>query len=193
VAASLDRLSMPSGLEAAVLRVVPVAVSAALFFLLYRIIPNRHVPARHALAGGILAAAVFEMMKSVFAAYIRAVPTYQLVYGAFASIPIFLVWLYLSWLVVLLGAEFTASLAWWRGPRGLHGDARSEEDRAAYAVGRALAMAGGVPVALASLGEAAGLPDDRMEDLLERLARTGAVGREDEGWVALPPGKAAGG
>ncbi len=56
-----------------------------------------------------------------------------------------------------------------------------------------LAMAGGVPVALASLGEAAGLPDDRMEDLLERLARTGAVGREDEGWVALPPGKAAGG
>ena len=189
VAASLDRLAMPSGLEAAVLRVVPVAVSAVLFFLLYRIIPNRHVPASHALAGGILAAAVFEMMKSVFAAYIRAVPTYQLVYGAFASIPIFLVWLYLSWLVVLLGAEFTASLAWWRGPRGLHEDARAEEDGAAFAVGRALAAAAGAPVTLASLREATGLPDDRIEDLLERLVRAGAVRREGKGWVARLPGE----
>ncbi len=73
------------------------------------------MPARHALAGGILAALVFEVMKSVFASYIRAVPTYRLVYGAFAAIPIFLLWLYLSWLVVLLGAEFTASLAYWKG------------------------------------------------------------------------------
>jgi membrane protein len=188
VAASLDRLSMPSEFEAAVLRLVPVAVSAALFFLVYRIIPNRPVPARHAIAGGILAAVVFEMMKMVFAAYVRAVPTYQLVYGAFASIPIFLVFLYLSWLVVLLGAEFTASLAWWRDLRTYREEERLEEDHAAFAVGRALAGAGGMPVAFASLREATDLPDDRLEDLLERLARSGAVRREAQGWVARAPG-----
>lgn len=185
VAASLDRLSMPSEFEALVLRVVPVVVSATAFFLVYRIIPNRHVPARHALAGGILAAVAFEAMKSVFAAYIRAVPTYQLVYGAFASIPIFLLWIYLSWLVVLLGAEFTASLGWWRGVRAGLEEARVEEDHAAFAVGRVLAAAGGAAVAFAALREATGLPDDRLEDLLERLQRGGAVRREGAGWAAV--------
>jgi membrane protein len=114
VAASLDRVAMSSRLEAMALGVVPVSVSALAFFLVYRIIPNRHVPALHATAGGVLAAIVFEVMKSLFAAYIRAVPTYQLVYGAFAAIPIFLLWLYLAWLVVLFGAEFTASLSDWQ-------------------------------------------------------------------------------
>jgi membrane protein len=188
VAASLDRLSMPTQYESMVLRVVPVAVSAAAFFLVYRIIPNRHVPARHALLGGIVAALAFEAMKAGFAAYIRAVPTYQLVYGAFASIPIFLLWLYLSWLVVLLGAEFTASLAWWQGSRGLAEDSRVEEDRAAFVVGRLLAAAGAEPVAFDSLREAAGLPDDRLEDILGRLARAGVVRREGRGWVAAAPG-----
>jgi membrane protein len=46
-------------------------------------------------------------MKSAFAAYIRAVPTYRLVYGAFASVPIFLLWIYVVWVVVLLGAVIT--------------------------------------------------------------------------------------
>jgi membrane protein len=189
VAASLDRLSMPTRYEAMVLRVVPVAVSAVAFFLVYRIIPNRHVPARHALLGGIVAAVAFEAMKAAFAAYIRAVPTYQLVYGAFASIPIFLLWLYLSWLVLLLGAELTASLAWWQGSRGLAEDSRVEEDRAAFVVGRLLAAAGGEPVAFEPLREAAGLPDDRLEDILERLVRSGAVRRAGGGWVAAPPGE----
>jgi membrane protein len=94
---------------------VPVSTSALAFFLVYRIIPNRHVPWPHALAGGVLAAVVFEAMKLVLAAYIREVPTYKLVYGAFAAIPVFLLWIYLAWLAVLLGAVFTASLSDWRG------------------------------------------------------------------------------
>jgi membrane protein len=115
VAASLDLVAMSSQLEALALHVVPVSTSALAFFLVYRIIPNRPVPASHALAGGVLAAVVFEAMKLVFAAYIREVPTYKLVYGAFAAIPIFLLWIYLAWLAVLLGAVFTASLSDWRG------------------------------------------------------------------------------
>ncbi len=188
VAASLDRLSMPTEVETLALRIVPVSVSALAFFLVYRIIPNRHVPSRHALAGGILAAVVFEVMKSVFAAYIRAVPTYRLVYGAFASIPIFLLWLYLSWLVVLFGAEFTASLAAWRNRRWRFEETAQARARAAFEVGRALAEAGGAPVPFETLCNAGDLPDDRIEKLLLGLEEAGAVRRSGKGWVIAGPG-----
>ena len=187
VAASLDRLAMPSQVDSLVLRIVPVSVSALAFFLVYRIIPNRHVPARHALAGGVLAALVFEVMKSVFAAYIRAVPTYRLVYGAFASIPIFLLWVYLSWLVVLFGAEFTASLAWWRNRQWRREDAPEAGMRGAFEVGRALAAAGGEPVPFEALRASVDLPHDRLEDLLHQLAESGAVRRTRKGWELVRP------
>ncbi|MBL0141751.1 MAG: YihY family inner membrane protein [Betaproteobacteria bacterium] len=191
VAASIGHLAMPLGMESALLEVAPVSVSALAFFLVYRIIPNRHVPARHALAGGILAAVVFEAMKSAFAAYIKAVPTYRLVYGAFASVPIFLLWLYLSWLVVLLGAEFTASLAYWRGRRWRRKDSPEAERRGAFEIGRALAAAGGEPVAFGRLRESIDLSDERLEDLLHHLVETGAVRRSRRGWALAEAGKGA--
>jgi membrane protein len=179
---SLDQIVMPSQFEALALRIVPVSVSAAAFFLLYRIIPNRHVPARHAIAGGVLAAVVFELMKSVFAAYVRAVPTYRLVYGAFAAIPIFLLWLYLSWLVVLFGAEFTASLAWWRGRRWCVVQSLPPLALEVFEIGRALAQAQGGPLTLAELGERTGVPREGLEEALGRLAEAGAVTSTPEGW-----------
>ncbi|MBK6982507.1 MAG: YihY family inner membrane protein [Betaproteobacteria bacterium] len=183
VTASLDRLVMPSQLESFVLRAVPVAGTALAFFLVYRIIPNRHVPARHALAGGILAAVAFEFMKSAFAGYLRAVPAYRLVYGAFAALPIFMLWIYLSWLVVLFGAEFTASLAWWRGRRWRGGDAPQPGLEGAFEIGRALATAGGEPVEFATLRQTVDLPDERLEDILRDLVQTGAVRRSRKGWA----------
>ena len=174
VAASLDRVAMPSGVESALLRLVPVTVSALAFFLLYRIIPYRHVPARHALAGGILAAVVFEVMKSVFASYIRAVPTYRLVYGAFAAIPIFLLWIYLSWLVVLLGAEFTAVARVLEGPpvarRGVSGGvpARGVRARARAGLGRRRSRCRSQ-----RLRESVDMPHDQLEDLLRHLEEDG--------------------
>ncbi|MGE0355972.1 MAG: YihY family inner membrane protein [Burkholderiales bacterium] len=189
LAASLDRLVMPSQLEALVLRMVPLAGSAIVFFLVYRIIPNRHVPALHALAGGVLAALAFELMKSVFAGYLRAVPTYRLVYGAFASLPIFMLWLYLSWLVVLLGAEFTASLAWWRGRRFLPDEARDPALAGAFGLGRVLCAAGGVPLPLARIRESVDLPEERLEALLAELCESGTVRRTPEGWALAPRGE----
>lgn len=187
VAASLDRVAMPSGVESLLLRLVPVTVSAFAFFLLYRIIPYRHVPARHALAGGLLAAIAFEVMKSVFAAYIRAVPTYRLVYGAFAAIPIFLLWIYLSWMVVLLGAEFTASLAYWKGRLWRTGESPEAYRRAAFDLGRVLAAAGAGPVPLQRLRESVDMPHDQLEDLLRHLEETGAVRRSRKGWALAGP------
>lgn len=104
-----------------VLDFVPLVLAAVAFTLLYYVVPNRRVLFRHALLGGFFAALLFEFMKGVFAYYIASFPTYTLIYGAFAAIPIFLLWIYLSWLVNLLGAVVCAALPNWRAARFVHG------------------------------------------------------------------------
>ncbi len=75
---------------------------------LYRFVPNTHVRWSHAWAGGLFVAAGFEVAKRGLAWYVSLVPTYSVVYGAFATLPIFLLWIYLSWVIVLLGAVVAA-------------------------------------------------------------------------------------
>ncbi len=94
---------------------LPWFLTTVAFAWLYFKIPNRVVRLSHALIGGCIAALLFELMKRGFAAYVTNFPTYKLIYGAFASLPVFLLWLYLSWLVILLGAEIAASLHYLQG------------------------------------------------------------------------------
>jgi membrane protein len=75
---------------------------------LYHYVPNTHVRWRHAIAGGFFVAAGIELAKRALAWYISQVPSFALVYGAFATVPILLVWIYLSWVIVLLGAVIAA-------------------------------------------------------------------------------------
>jgi membrane protein len=96
------------------LSIMPVVISALAFSMLYALVPNRSVPMRHAFAGGLLAALLFELSKRGFALYVTTFPTYEAIYGALAVVPIFLIWIYLSWLVTLLGAEFTYCLGIYR-------------------------------------------------------------------------------
>ncbi|TSE19240.1 YihY family inner membrane protein [Tepidimonas alkaliphilus] len=77
---------------------------------LYRYVPNAQVRLRHALVGGVFVALAFELAQQALAWYLRTVPTYSAVYGTFATVPILLVWLYLVWLIVLLGAVIVAYL-----------------------------------------------------------------------------------
>jgi len=102
------------------LKILPVMFTTLAFALLYRLVPNRYVPIRHALIGAICAAILFETMSRVFGYYVSHVPTYKLVYGAFASVPIFLMWIYASWLTILVGAVITASMPHWRTPPSPH-------------------------------------------------------------------------
>ena len=104
-----------SKLGVTLIKVVPVLLATLAFTLLFKIVPNRYVPLSHALVGGAVAAITFEYMNHSFAIYIANFTTYELVYGAFASIPIFLLWIYFSWLTVLVGALISASLSHWRG------------------------------------------------------------------------------
>ena len=110
---SLSLLSGPHALPGAgtVLKYMPLLFSVAAFTLIYSAVPNARVPPRHALVGGIFTAFLFEAAKSLFGLYVGLFPGYKLIYGAFATVPLFLLWIYLSWLIVLLGAELVCNLS----------------------------------------------------------------------------------
>jgi len=107
----LDEAAGVIGGKARILAVLPLLLSSAAFMLLYAAVPNCHVPLRHALAGGIISALLFEAAKRGFALFVSLSPSYQLIYGAFAAVPLFLAWIYISWLIVLLGAQFVRCLS----------------------------------------------------------------------------------
>lgn len=96
-----------------------VLISTGAFTLLYVVVPNRLIDWRDAFWGGLLAGVAFELAKRLFAIYITQFPTYTVVYGAVAAVPIFLVWIYLFWMITLVGALLAAALPvvkyerWW--------------------------------------------------------------------------------
>jgi len=87
---------------------LPLTVLA--FTLLYIFVPNCRVEWRDAIVGGVAAAIAFELAKRGFGFYIRRIPTYTAVYGAFAVVPLFLLWMYLSWFITLAGAMIASAL-----------------------------------------------------------------------------------
>lgn len=80
-------------------------------YLLYRYVPSAKVMARHALLGSLLAAIALEVAKKGLTIYLMKMPAYSMIYGAFATVPVLLIWIYVAWLLVLLGAEIAAALA----------------------------------------------------------------------------------
>ena len=95
------------GITTALLKVVPFVASISAFFIIYMLVPNKRINPHHAAFGALLAASLFELSKKGFALYVTNFPSYQVIYGAMAVIPILFLWVYLSWIVVLVGAEFT--------------------------------------------------------------------------------------
>lgn len=84
---------------------LPFIVLWVAFTMLYKLVPDCKVKWAHAFLGGTIAVFVFEIAKSIFALYLSYFQTYELLYGALAAIPILLIWIYLTWLIVLIGAE----------------------------------------------------------------------------------------
>ena len=90
---------------------VPFLSTWFIFTMIYMVVPNKKVSIKHSAAGALIAAVFFTLGKQAFAWYIMTFPSYQLIYGAMATLPIMLLWIQLSWTVVLLGAQLAAVLA----------------------------------------------------------------------------------
>jgi len=168
----------------AVLGVLPFVFTCLALTLLYAVVPYRYVRARDAVIGGVVAGVAFEFAKRGFALYIGRFPTYSLIYGAFATIPIFLVWLYMSWVVVLAGATLTAILPAYRYAEGRAIPGREFVDALLVLSMLARAQKNGGPVRLREMSRALRIMPHRCEAVLERAARLGWAARTDrDGWV----------
>lgn len=168
----------------AVLRVLPFVFTCVALTLLYTVVPYRYVELRHALVSGIVAGILFELAKRGFALYLMEFPTYALVYGAFATIPIFLVWLYLSWVVVLAGATLTAMLPAYRLAEGRRVPGRELAEALAVLGALARAQSEGRVLPLRRLSKQVQVVPHRCEMVLEHARGLGWTARtERDGWV----------
>jgi membrane protein len=166
---SLAMTSLAVGYSRSALQTVPgglrILLDAIEFLLLagglaalYHFVPNTPVKWRHAWAGGCFVAVCMEAAKKLLGVYLGAVPTYSVLYGAFATLPILLVWIYVAWLIVLLGAVVAAYL-----PSMLAG-----VDRRAGAPGWQFELALDV-LRQAQAARRQGLPGPTLPDLRRRL------------------------
>jgi len=99
-----------AGTQTFVLSLLPILMSGLAFSLAYVAIPNTRVPIRHGLLGGLVAAILFDLARRGMTLFVSMFPTYHLVYGAFAAVPIFLIWVLVSWNIMLLGAEIVQAM-----------------------------------------------------------------------------------
>lgn len=164
-------------------RLFAALIQTAAFTVMFMLVPARHVRLRDALIGGAVSGIALELLKWGFRLYLTSFPTYQTIYGAVAVVPIFLIWLYLAWTIVLFGAVFAASFPeWWRSrvpgvTAALSPALRLEAAVALMAVIAAKARTGGA-VDAESLADA--LPLDARDAVIEALRSTGYVAATDE-------------
>ena len=173
-------------LQTFMLKTVPILLNVTAFALLYLLIPNRRVLISDALVGGAAAALAFELMKRGFALYIQLVPTYALVYGAFATLPIFLLWIHLSWVVVLFGAAVVAVLPRWRMGAGERQENPGAQFFRALDLVESLAQQQALSIApkTARLATLSAMSEEEADQVLERMHSEGWVRRVDSGgWV----------
>lgn len=188
ISMSVGNISQLPPVVMGMLKLIPLILTTLAFAFLFRIVPNRLVPVKHAFIGGAVSAIAFETMSRAFALYISNFPTYKLVYGAFASIPIFLLWVYLSWMTVLLGAVLTSSLSHWRSKSSVQ--ALTPELKLYYSLCILKVLSGslrsGITQTLPMLSKKILLGYDFLEELLEEMSRINLVQRMvGHGWVMV--------
>ena len=175
--------AMPGGV-AVLLDVMQFWLFAAATAGLFHYVPNTHVRWRHAWSGGLFVALAFEIAKKGLAWYVQSVPTYSMIYGAFATLPIFLLWIYLGWVIMLLGAVIAAyapSLQMRGASRAATPGWRFELALAVLQRLQAARQSAQRGLSLAELAEGLHTDPLQLEPLLELLAEIDWVSRLDEG------------
>ena len=168
--------------------ILPFLLETAGFALFYRLIPTRPVRFMDAGMGAILAAILFELLKRGFGLYLQFFGSYEVVYGALATIPIFLIWMYLVWVTVLIGAEVAAALPEWRSGRRQVGESLRRGDLLSLALGTfaelAKAQSHGSGVRSEQLVHALAADPGRLIWLLDTLKSHRLIARSDNGrWI----------
>ncbi|MFQ5582023.1 MAG: YihY family inner membrane protein [Mariprofundaceae bacterium] len=171
---------------------IPWLMSSLALTAMYYMLPNTYVPFRFSLVGGLVAGALFELSKLSFAFYVTELASYERVYGALGTLPIFLIWLYLIWVMVLIGAEVVFCLQ--------HPE-QSHKRRSAFlkpgvqqffsylAILRATqAMQEGKALYPEPFLAETGVPNNILQEWLDKLCHQGLLrnigsSRETEGWV----------
>jgi membrane protein len=163
---------------------VPWLMSSLALAFLYMLLPNTSVPFRFAIVGGLIAGGMFELTKIGFAFYVTKLAHYELLYGALGVLPIFLIWLYLVWVVVLFGAETAFGLQ--------HPEQSKKENVAFLQAGMqqffshlillraAEALAHGQRLSTADLIRETGVPDNILQEWLDHLAAQGLLRRTSD-------------
>lgn len=162
-----------------------LALSTLLLWGLYRFVPNRYVPARHALIGAFATALCLECARFLFGWYAGTFNGYASIYGAFAALPFFLLWLNLLWTLLLAGAVFTSSLSYWQGEAFRRSiDARGRfDDVLKILLVLEQAQQNGRAVPVHAFRSRINMGYDELGELLEKLARHGYVYCGKQGWV----------
>ncbi|MBE0532746.1 MAG: YihY family inner membrane protein [Rhodospirillales bacterium] len=179
-----------SGSIAILSGIVPTVIMIVALTLCYWVVPNRRIRPQDAVLGGLVAGVLFSLLRAGFGFYVANFPTYQHVYGAVSAVPIFLIWMYLSWAVVLLGASLAAVSGEWR--------AGVREAPTPVDCGRRLAAAlevlsllrqasrSGRGASRNDILKASGLDGARVDRLLQAFQRHGYADRtERHGWVPV--------
>lgn len=165
--------------------VLSTLINTCLLWLLYRVVPARYVPASHALVGALWSAIILEMAKRLFSFYFSYFGSYELIYGAFAALPLFLLWINVLWIILLSGAVLTNALSYWQGDAfQRHAGQRGRfDDVLKTLILLAQAQYDGKTLATKSFRQHINMGYDEIGDLLEQLQHYQYVTKDHDGWL----------
>ncbi len=171
---------------------VPWLMSSLAMASLYCVLPNTSVPFRYAAVGGLVAGALFEWAKFGFAFYVTEVANYERLYGALSTLPIFLIWIYLIWVIVLLGSEIAFCLQHPEQSHRQHSSFQQPGTRQFYShlilLRAAQALHAGEVLKMHDLIEETDLPNNILQEWLDQLCdrqllRRTDSGNDESGWL----------
>ncbi len=167
------------------LSLLPLVLSIAAFSLLYSAVPNCRVPFKNAFIGAVFVALLFEVAKRAFALFAIQFPSYELIYGAFAAVPLFLAWIFITWMIILFGAELSRLLTVYNSAAagGFQSDFHTiigvlQKLWLAQREGKTLS-------ADALLAQVAGLDQKRWDEYQQLLLGNGIICRSEQGQYLL--------
>jgi membrane protein len=199
IAFFLERLSLPAGLEtliALALKLMPYTFVWVLFTMIYMVMPNTRVRFSWALGAGILAGTVYQLVQWGFITFQVGAARASAIYGSFSALPLFLVWLQLSWMIVLMGAEVSCA-----AQKARQWEPETDDSRASPAQRKLAALvlcrevvhafvAGGAPLSAKDLAERTRLPGGLVHKVLGELVDSGVLNRicqaSNEDYAYLP-------